>query len=169
MQPQSQAVLASKHFIRFSDCDPMGHLFNVKYLDYFLNAREDQVRDSHQLNMAILSKKYNWALLVGKHQIAYLNSALMNEQVIISSVIIDQSPKWIVVEYLMTGKNNEVKSFMWSHFVSFNSTKKTTAHVPEDIRSIIVENTIEKPAPDFDSRFMQLREGGIGYSIPGDV
>ena len=31
--------------IRFSDCDPIGHLNNVKYLEYMLNAREDHVEE----------------------------------------------------------------------------------------------------------------------------
>ena len=29
---------------RFSDCDPFGHLNNARYIDYFINAREDHLR-----------------------------------------------------------------------------------------------------------------------------
>lgn len=28
---------------RFQDCDPFSHLNNARYIDYFLNAREDQL------------------------------------------------------------------------------------------------------------------------------
>jgi YbgC/YbaW family acyl-CoA thioester hydrolase len=161
----NQKVLASRHFIRFSDCDPMGHLFNVRYLDYFLNAREDQVRDSHKLNMSSLSREYNWALLVGKHQIAFLNSALINEEVVISSVIADHSPKWILVEYLMLDQNKVIKSFMWTHFVSFSLEKKQADPIPDKLIKVIEENSIPKPAENFDERFIQLRKGRIGYDI----
>lgn len=33
--------------IRFADCDPIGHLNNVKYLEYMLNAREDHVEQNY--------------------------------------------------------------------------------------------------------------------------
>jgi len=33
----------SRAIIRFQDCDPLRHLNNAKYFDYFYNAREDQV------------------------------------------------------------------------------------------------------------------------------
>ena len=39
----SPAVLRSTAIIRFQDCDPLQHLNNAKYFDYFFNAREDQV------------------------------------------------------------------------------------------------------------------------------
>ena len=29
--------------VRFQDCDPFGHLNNARYIDYFLNARQDQI------------------------------------------------------------------------------------------------------------------------------
>ncbi len=35
-------VLTSQAIIRFQDCDPYAHLNNGRYLDYFMNAREDQ-------------------------------------------------------------------------------------------------------------------------------
>ena len=36
-------ILSSTAIIRFQDCDPYSHLNNGRYLDYFMNAREDQV------------------------------------------------------------------------------------------------------------------------------
>ena len=37
----------SHHRVRFADCDPMGHLYNARYLDYFMHAREDQLRENY--------------------------------------------------------------------------------------------------------------------------
>ncbi|TVR79355.1 MAG: acyl-CoA thioesterase [Saprospirales bacterium] len=156
-------VLKSNHYIRFSDCDPMGHLFNIKYLNYFLDAREDQVRDGHSLDMSILAKKHRWALLVGKHQIAYLQPALINESVVITSTIIDHSPGWIIVEFLMLGKENRIKAFMWSHFVSFDLKSQKTGPIPDEVMNLIQDSTTPKPAENFDERFLQLRRGAIGY------
>ena len=33
----------SKVAIRFQDCDPFAHLNNAKYIEYFINAREDHL------------------------------------------------------------------------------------------------------------------------------
>ncbi|MEM9981458.1 MAG: acyl-CoA thioesterase, partial [Bacteroidota bacterium] len=33
------ALLASKAIVRFQDCDPLRHLNNAKYFDYYFNAR----------------------------------------------------------------------------------------------------------------------------------
>jgi acyl-CoA thioester hydrolase len=35
----------SFYTVRFNDCDPLGHLNNSKYIDYFLNAREDHLKE----------------------------------------------------------------------------------------------------------------------------
>ena len=42
-----QKEISSLSRIRFSDCDPIGHLNNVKYLEYMLNAREDHVESGY--------------------------------------------------------------------------------------------------------------------------
>ena len=38
-----QKTTKSSSLIRFQDCDPLRHLNNAKYFDYYFNAREDQV------------------------------------------------------------------------------------------------------------------------------
>ena len=40
--------LFSKAKIRFTDCDPMGHLNNSRYIDYMLNAREDHMAEHYE-------------------------------------------------------------------------------------------------------------------------
>ena len=41
--------LESTAVIRFQDCDPFGHLNNARYIDYFLNARQDQIAAAYGL------------------------------------------------------------------------------------------------------------------------
>ena len=150
-------ILKSHRHIRFSDCDPMGHLFNVKYLNYFLDAREDQVREIYGFDMDKVAKLFDWALLVGTHQISYLHPALYNEEVEISSSIIDHSEKWILVEFLMRDTHGKIKSLMWSHFISFDIKNNTTAPMPSAMKKLILKYAAEKPAADFFSRFKQLK------------
>ena len=41
----------SKTTIRFHDCDPFRHLNQARYLDYFVECREDQLREHYGLDM----------------------------------------------------------------------------------------------------------------------
>lgn len=154
----SEKILKSNHFIRFSDCDPLGHLFNVKYLNYFLDAREDQVRNAYNLNMQEMAEKHHWALLVGTHQISYLHPASCNEKVSITSAIIDSTDKWVIVEFLMVDQNGKAKAFMWTTFISYNIALKKSAPIPREMRDLINTHLVPKPATDFHSRFLQLRK-----------
>jgi acyl-CoA thioester hydrolase len=45
-----QKILQSTVKVRFQDCDPFNHLYNTRYLDYFLNSREDQLLDAYNLD-----------------------------------------------------------------------------------------------------------------------
>jgi acyl-CoA thioesterase FadM len=54
MQPKSF------YTVRFSDCDPMGHLNNARYIDYMLNAREDHLKQAYQINLL----EYNMCVLL---------------------------------------------------------------------------------------------------------
>ena len=53
---ETPQLLESSHLIRFPDCDPFNHLNNARYLDYFINAREDQVWDAYGINITTWQK-----------------------------------------------------------------------------------------------------------------
>ena len=44
-------ILESKTKVRFQDCDPFNHLNNAKYIDYLINAREDQLIEKFDLDI----------------------------------------------------------------------------------------------------------------------
>ena len=85
--------LESKAVIRFQDCDPLKHLNNAKYFDYFFNAREDQVAEIYQFDPNEYFEHNHTSWVVYNHQIAYMNSAKVSEWVNIFSSIVtyDQS------------------------------------------------------------------------------
>ena len=43
--------LESSALIRFQDCDPFQHLNNSRYIDYFMNAREDQLNQFYDFRI----------------------------------------------------------------------------------------------------------------------
>jgi len=101
--------------IRFQDCDPLRHLNNAKYFDYYFNAREDQFAKLYGFKASELYTKYQAIWVVYSHQISYLKSAMMGEWVGIFSRIIGWNHNMVVVEYFMTDENRtHLKNIMWT-------------------------------------------------------
>ncbi len=109
--PESEAL------VRFSDCDLFGHLGNVWYVKYFLDAREEHLSKSYGFTIGDFAKQgVGW--VVSTNQIAYFRPAFVNEQVILRSAIVEFSASQLLVEMQMwDAKGTHVKSAMWSNFV----------------------------------------------------
>ena len=112
--------LQSGYVIRFSDCDPFGHLNNARYVDYFLNAGEDHLKKYYDMDLQSFYKEgLSW--VVGGHEILYLRPAQYNERVIIHSALFHASNDGLWVEFQMTDeKELHLKSVMWTRFVPVN-------------------------------------------------
>ncbi len=108
---------ASVYTIRFNDCDPLGHLNNARYLDYFLNAREDHLKNAYQLQLTDYYK-LGVAWVVSNHEIYYLRPANYNERVRIQSSLLKASDEFLLVEMLMTNEaETHLKALLWTTFV----------------------------------------------------
>ncbi len=110
----------SLYTIRFTDCDPFGHLNNARYIDYFLNAREDHLDSEYQLNLSdFYQQGVSW--LVAGHEISYLRPANYNERVSIKTALINLAPGSVLVEMIMMDeKHTHLKSVMWTTFTHVN-------------------------------------------------
>ena len=118
----------SRVVIRFQDCDPLQHLNNAKYFDYFFNAREDQVPKLYGIEMIDLIKKYQATWVVYNHNISYIRPARVGEWVRIMSRVIWSNHNTILVEYYMTDDNKkELKTLLWStmRYVKMEDGKST--------------------------------------------
>ena len=121
--------LQSMYVVRFSDCDPFGHLNNARYIDYFLNAREDHLRNNYQMNLADYYKMgQGWVVL--QHDIRYLRPASFNERITIRSGLIAVGNDHLQVEMIMLDEHQQqVKALMHTTFVSVNTrTGKKQTH-----------------------------------------
>lgn len=142
----------SKVRIRFTDCDPFGHLNNTRYLYYLLNAREDHLVDHYDLDMFKLAKTEDVSWVVGKTEIVYKEAVSINEDVIIQSRLIEQAEKWVKVEIVMMNiDQTRIKSILWGNYVHIDmKTQRPTSHSPElvelfdKVQVPIQENTIEE-------------------------
>lgn len=104
--------------VRFSDCDPMGHLNNARYIDYMLNAREDHLKQAYQIDLLEYHKQ-GIAWVVRRHDIQYVRPAFYNETVCIESRLIELTDSHVLVEMLMYDeKQTTLKAIMWTNFTS---------------------------------------------------
>ncbi|MFI5171472.1 MAG: acyl-CoA thioesterase [Chitinophagales bacterium] len=152
-------LLESKTIVRFSDCDPFNHLNNSKYIDYFLNAREDQLLEFYNFNVYLHSQKTGAGWVVVQHEIAYFKPAFTSETVVLQSQILTWGEKEILVEFKMWDENkNKLKCLMWSKFYYFNLlTQKSEPHSEElNSRFMHLEEKVEG-MESFESRVAVLR------------
>lgn len=149
----------SLYKIRFSDCDLFGHLNNARYIDYFMNAREDHLKDHYNFNLTESYKK-GLAWVVSNHEIAYLQSAVYEETVTIQSSLVVADVDALYVELIMMDeKQNHLKAIMRTKFIAVNSktgTKEShTSEFMEWAKSI--ENTTIDKQQNLKDRIKEIR------------
>lgn len=152
-----EKVLESKALIRFPDCDPFNHLNNSRYIDYIINAREDQIIEHYDFNIYKMAKETGISWVVSQTQITYLSSAELMETVIIQTKLISFSDKNLLVEAIMWNEDKtQMKAVTWIRFTHFSLiTKKSHQHSQELMQFF---NTVVHPITEknFDERTMSL-------------
>jgi thioesterase III len=126
-------ILATKTKVRFQDCDPFNHLNNAKYLDYFMNAREDQLLEYYAIDIFKMARTELKSWVVTSNQIAYLKPTYTMEDIVIESQLIHYTEKSLKVEMRMyNDSKTELKSLYWVNFVHFDlKAQRPTGHSAE--------------------------------------
>lgn len=155
---QLPKILESKSKIRFQDCDPLNHLNNSKYLDYMINAREDQLIEHYDLNIFENAKNTGKTWVVGSHQIAYIRPAFVMETITVDSQLIQFGKKQLLVEIRMWNEDKTVlKSVMWSSFIHFNILNGKAHEHNENFMELFTNVVLPLEETSFDQRVKNLR------------
>ena len=151
--------ISTKVKIRFSDCDPIGHLNNVKYLEYMLNAREDHVEEGYGFTYDEYTKKTGCTWITIQNEIAYLKEVRYNSKVVISSKTIEISDRISKVELLMKSEDEKtIHCVLWITVIYFNmKTRQSDVH-PEETKNLFRKFLIDLEQKDFQSRTSFLRK-----------
>lgn len=152
-------VPESFQLIRFPDCDPFNHLNNSRYIDYFINAREDHLRTHHQFEIYSYAQKTGKSWVVSQNQIAYLTPANLMETVVIESTILELNESDILVEMRMWDeKKTRIKSFLWTQFVHIDMRELKRVNHDQALIDKFSEfvNPLEK-AKNFEERLVELK------------
>ena len=151
-------VLESTTKIRFQDCDPFNHLNNAEYLNYMINAREDQLIAHYGIDIYELGRKEGKSWVVGSTQIAYLKPAFTMEEVKISSQLLYYTDTSLLVEMRMNGlKKDELKAVMWSNFVHFNLLKQQREQHSQKFMNLFAAVANPVAETTFEARISTVR------------
>lgn len=145
--------------IRFSDCDPIGHLNNVKYLEYMLNAREDHVEEFYGFTYEEYLKKTGCTWIAIQNEIAYLREVRANTQVIISSKTIEIHDRISKVEILMKSLDGKtVYAVLWITVIYFNMKTRQSEPQPEETKALFEKFLTPVDQTEFKDRAAYLRK-----------
>lgn len=151
-------ILETKTKVRFQDCDPFNHLNNAKYLDYFMNAREDQLLEHYSIDIFKMAKTELKSWVVTSNQIAYLKPTFTMENIVIESQLIHYTDKSLKVEMRMYNESKtELKSLYWVNFVHFDlATQRPTVH-SSTLMQLFETVITNVNTHNFDERMISIR------------
>jgi len=155
-------VIMEKEFsstvkIRFADCDPIGHLNNVKYLEYMLNAREDHVEQNYGFTYEQYTRETGNTWVTIQNEIAYLKEVRYNSTVEITSKTIAINEMTSVVELLMKDQNGTVHAVFWLTVIYFNMKIRRAEKMSEESLQHFSKFLVELDQKTFKERVAFLR------------
>ena len=146
---------------RFQDCDPFGHLNNARYLDYFLNAREEHLAQHYNFHIYDHTKQTNEGWVVTNTQISYLRPVGVMEEVLVRTCLLQFTDTTITIEGVMLDpKMLKLKSLCWMQFTYVSlATGRSITH-PKTLLTLFKDVIIgeEVITGGFPARVESLRK-----------
>lgn len=152
-----EKILKTKRKVRFQDCDPFNHLNNSKYLEYFINVREDQIAEHYDLDIFKYMKTTGLSWVVASNQISYLKPAFTMETVLIESQLIRYTDNLLLVEMKMWNEDEtELKAILWIKFIHYNIQAKKVANHSEDLMQLFESVVLPVDQSIFENRYVEI-------------
>lgn len=152
-----EKILKTKRKVRFQDCDPFNHLNNSKYLEYFINIREDQIAEHYDLDIFKYMKTTGLSWVVASNQISYLKPAFTMETVLIESQLIQYTDNLLLVEMKMWNEDEtELKAILWIKFIHYNIQAKKAANHSEDLMKLFESVVLPVDQSVFEKRYLEI-------------
>ncbi len=145
--------------VRFQDCDPFNHLNNAAYLNYLVNAREDQLLANYGINIYDLHSLGGKSWVVSSNQIAYIRPAMLMEKIVMQSQLIGYTQSETQVELRMYNEDKtQLKAVMWGRYVHIDlKVQKRTTH-DQRLMDLFQQALYPVEAENFEQRVAQLRQ-----------
>ncbi|WP_299122420.1 acyl-CoA thioesterase [uncultured Winogradskyella sp.] len=154
-------TVESRAKIRFQDCDPFNHLNNGKYIDYFMNHREDELIKNYDIDVYKMAKTQGKSWVSSSNQIAYLKPAFLMETITIESQLIYFDESNLRAEMRMYNEDkSQLKAIIWCGFTHYNLINQRRERHSEDMMTLF--NTIYNPMQTniFEERIKEITTKG---------
>jgi acyl-CoA thioester hydrolase len=151
-------LVETQTVIRFQDCDPFNHLNNGRYIDYFMNHREDVLIQHYNIDIYKMAKELGKSWVSGSNQLAYLRPAFTMETITIQSQVIKFNESNIWVEMRMYNEDKtQLKAVMWAQVVHFDLLKQRRAQHDEQYMNLFqsILNPLEQTTFEERIRFVK--------------
>ncbi|WP_320040357.1 acyl-CoA thioesterase [uncultured Desulfobacter sp.] len=133
-------TMKSTKRVNFEDCDPFSHLNNANYINYFLTAREEQLRTNDVLNIFEHVKATGNGWAVTSHNILYLKPSLLGEELEIWSRMVCFDRFRNLVEFIMIcPEKKQLKSVMHSEFAYIDIKKANPVPLDDQMLDLFKE------------------------------
>ncbi len=144
-------ILKSLKRVNFQDCDPLRHLNNLNYIQYFINAREDQLCGQKIFDISEHAMTTGNAWVVLSHNIKYIRPASLGEVVEIWSRSLTCENSNLLVEFFMFSPDDrKLKAVMHSRFAYCSIQKKRRIDMEGAIKNIVEESCLFPGSPILD-------------------
>jgi len=141
--------------VLFSDCDPFGHLYNARYLDYFFDAREEHVAANYPvLHAALQSHETNW--VITSNDVRYVSGAKHGELVNIASAIVRFTRNSALLEITMKNTTG-LKAIMWSWLRHVDLRRGIVVNHTADIQHFLAAVCVPSECATVDERLRQIQ------------
>ncbi|WP_291724579.1 acyl-CoA thioesterase [Bernardetia sp.] len=146
--------------VRFQDCDPYGHLNNGRYIDYFLDGRDNQVTYDYGWRLVdfINEEKKGW--VVQKQELGYFRPAIYGEEIVIRTATVFFDDSNLMIECRMLNKDEtQLKSLLWMKLVFINLANGRRTQHTENIKEFFTKvrlNEFDATKITFDERAKEL-------------
>lgn len=150
----------SRVIVRFQDCDAFGHLNNARYIDYFLNARDDHLRDYYRFDLTQHARTHRANWVVTRHEIAYLRPAFPGETVTIQTGLIHATEDTTKVEGLMFDEAAEtLKAALWTTFRYVDLSSGRPSRHPDEVLALLDDISLDSDmqTATLERRIRQLK------------
>lgn len=144
-------------FVRFSDCDPLGHLYNVRYLDYMFDGRDQHVAENYLLlRDEMCSRQRNWVIV--STDVRYLAPVRHGDRVRIESSLVKIERHGVKLEIAMLDATTKrLKSVLWSQLRFVDLERNIIVNHSLPIQAFFDAVCLKTEATTLDQRVRELK------------
>lgn len=151
----------SQAWIDFQDCDPFGHLNNTKYLNYFMHARTQQLKEAYGFDIYQHTAETGRGWVVAQAHLAYLYPAKFNETVKIRTRLLHVDNFRLMPEAVMQSPDgSRIHAVGWIEFVYVDTQTGRPVKHDAALRNFLDSISLALPAgsTEFGQRVKELQK-----------